>query len=97
MKSKKWFCGILAAAFAFSLAGADIASAYCGGGACGRGQGGGQGSCYTKAGKDTCPNYQQGQGRKRGQGRQQCLRANNCPNTQASSTPATQPAPAPSN
>jgi hypothetical protein len=48
MKSKKWFCGILAAAFAFSLAGADIASAYCGGGACGRGQGGGQGSCYTK-------------------------------------------------
>jgi hypothetical protein len=97
MKSNKWFCGILAAALAFSLAGADIAAAACGGGVCGRGQGGGRGNCYTQAEKGNCPNYQPGQGRKRGQGRQQCRRANNCPNTQTGSTPATQPAPAPSN
>lgn len=97
MKSKKWFCGVLAAAFALSLAGADIASAYCGGGVCGRGQGGGRGDCYTQAGKGNCPNYQQGQGRKRGQGRQQCLQGNNCPYPQSSSTTATPPASVPSN
>ena len=43
MKTKKFFCGVLAAAFALSLAGADIASAQYG--ACGRGQGGGRGVC----------------------------------------------------
>ncbi len=83
MKSKKWFTGILAAAMALSLAGADIASAQCGGGVCGQGAGTGRGNCYAQSGKDTCPNYQQGrQGRKKGQGRQQCLRGRNCPNTQ---------------
>jgi hypothetical protein len=85
MKSKKWFCGMLAAAFALSLAGADIASATCGGGACGRSNGGG--SCSAQAGKNTCPRYQQGRGPKRGQKSQQCLRAGNCPG-QSSQLPA---------
>jgi hypothetical protein len=97
VKSKKWFCSLLATAFALSLAGADIATAYCGGGVCGRGTGGGTGSCTVEAGKGTCPNYQKGQGRKKGQGRQQCLRGSNCPINQDSSTPASQPTPAPSN
>lgn len=96
MKSKKWFCGMLAAAFALSLAGANIASASCGGGACGRGAGGGRGSCYAQAGKNTCPHYQQGRGSKRGQKSQQCLRAGNCPVNQADSLPAAPPAPVPS-
>ena len=43
MQMKKRFCGILATALAFSLAGADIASAQCRGG--GQGQGGGRGAC----------------------------------------------------
>jgi hypothetical protein len=95
MKSKKWFYGIIATIFALSLAGADIASAQ--GRGCGRGQGGGgRGVCMqTDQSQTTCPNYQQGQGRKRGQGRQQCLR--NAPITQPDSTPALSPAPAPSN
>jgi hypothetical protein len=93
MKNKKWFSGILAAAFALSLAGADVASAYCGGGGCG--QGGGRGVCQTD--KGSCPQYQQGRGQKRGQGRQQCLRRSNCPVTPPNATPATPPAPAPAN
>jgi hypothetical protein len=98
MQSKKWFTGILATAMALSLAGADLASAQCGGGTCGQGAGAGRGNCYAQSGKsDTCPNYQPGKGRKRGQGRQQCLRGSNCPNTPATSAPATQPTPAPSN
>jgi len=96
MRSKKWFYSILAAAFALSLAGADVASAYCGGGVCGRGTGSGRGSCNVQAGKNTCPHYQQGRGRKRGQRSQQCLRYNNCPVTQADSMPAAQPATVPS-
>ncbi len=96
MKSKKWICGILATAMALSLAGADLASAQ--GGVCGRGQGGGRGVCVqSDQSQATSPNYQQGQGRRRGQGRQQRLRDGSClnnPNTQA---PATTSAPAPSN
>ena len=92
MKTKKFFCGILAAALALSLAGADIASAQCG-----RGQGGGQGACMQNDQSQTCPNYQ-GQGRKRNcQGRQQRLRDGSCvnnPNTQSqSSDTLTVPAP----
>jgi hypothetical protein len=91
MKSNKWFTGILAIVFALSLAGA--ASAQCGGGVCGRGAGDDRGNCSAQAGKDSCPNYQKGQGRKKGQGRQQCLRNSNCPINPASSAPATQPPP----
>jgi hypothetical protein len=93
MKSKKWFGGLLATAFALSLAGADIASAQCGGGGCGRGAKSGRENCIAQSGKGICPNYQQGQGRKKGQGRQQCLRNNNCPLIPASSAPAAQSAP----
>jgi hypothetical protein len=95
MKSKKWFSGILAVVFALSLAGA--ASAQCGGGVCGRGAGGGRGACYAQADKGTCPNYQQGQGHKRGQGRQQCRRGSNCPVTPPSAAPATPSAQVPAN
>lgn len=95
MKSKKWFTGILATVFALSLASA--ASAQCGGGVCGRGVGDTRGNCSAQAGKGSCPKYQQGQGRKKGQGRQQCLRTSNCPTNPASSASATPPASAPSN
>ena len=91
MKSKKWFTGILATVFALSLASA--ASAQCGGGVCGRGAGDGRGNCSAQAGKGSCPNYQQGQGRKKGQGRQQCRPNSNCPLSSAGSAPATQSAP----
>ena len=60
MTTKKFFCGVLAAAFALSLAGADIASAQYG--SCGRGQGGGRGACMQNDQSQTSPNYQ-GQGR----------------------------------
>jgi hypothetical protein len=96
MTNKNFLYGILAAVFALSLAGADVAGAYCSGGVCGPRTGSGRGSCYVQAGKNTCPHYQQGRGRKRGQRSQQCLRYNNCPVAQADSTPATQPAPVPS-
>jgi hypothetical protein len=94
MKNKKWFYGLLATAFAFGLAGADIASAQSG--VCGQGRG--RGACMqADQSQATCPNYQQGRGRKRGQGRQQCLRGSNCPVTPANAAPATPPASAPSN
>jgi hypothetical protein len=95
VKTKKFFCGILAATFALSLAGADIASAQYG--ACGRGQGGGRGACMqTNQSQATCPNYQ-GQGRRRGgQGRQQRLRDGSCVNN-PNNTQAPAPTPAPSN
>lgn len=97
MKTKKYFCGVLAAAFALSLAGADIASAQSGQG--GRGQGGGRGTCmqnYDQS-QQTSPNYQ-GQGRKRGgQGRQQRLRDGSCVNNPNTPAPNSIPVPAPSN
>jgi len=96
MKTKKFFYGILAAAFALSLAGADIASAQYGG--CGRGQRGGGRGVYVQNDQTqtTYPNYQ-GQGRRGGQGRQQRRRDGSCVNN-----PTTQPSksitvPAPSN
>ena len=91
MKSNKWFTGILAIVFALSLAGA--ASAQCGGGVCGRGAGDGLGNCSAQAGKGSCPKYQQGQGRKKGHGRQQCRPNGNCPLSSPGSAPVTQPAP----
>jgi hypothetical protein len=91
MKSKKWFTGILATVFALSLASA--ASAQCGGGVCGRGAKAGRENCFVQAGKGSCPNYQQGQGRKKGHGRQQCRSNSTCPLSSAGSAPATQPAP----
>jgi hypothetical protein len=94
MKNKKWFSGLLATAFALSLAGADIASAQSG--VCSPGQGRGRGACMqADQSQATCPNYQQGRGRKRGHGARQrngsCV---NNPNTQA---PGATPTPAPSN
>ena len=93
MPTKKFFGGVLAAALALSLAGADIAFAQYG--SCGRGQGGGRGVCVQNDQSQTCPNYQ-GQGRRRGpQGRQQRRRDGSCvnnPNTQSSDT-LTVPAP----
>ena len=100
MKTKKFLCGVLAAACALSLAGADIALAQYGG--CGRGQGGGnRGACmqnYDQS-QTPCPNYQAQDRRRSGQGRQQRLRDGSCvnnPNT-SSSAPAPLTAPAPSN
>jgi hypothetical protein len=92
MKSKQWLLGLLAATFALSLAGADIAAAYCGGGICGRGNGSGPGVCRVEGGRDNCPSYQKGQGPKKGHGRQQCLRPNNCPVNPDRATQAAQPA-----
>jgi hypothetical protein len=92
-KNKKWFSGLLAAALTLSLAGADVALA--------QGRGGGQGP----GGGGTCPMYQsgqgqsdgqygqQGQGRKRGQRRQQRLRDGSCGNNPNQQAPATTPAP----
>jgi hypothetical protein len=97
MQTKKFFSGMLATAFALSLAGADIASAQYG--PCGQGQGGGRGACVqADQSQATRPNYQQGQGQRRGgRGLQQRRRDGSClnnPNTQA---PAATPAPVPSN
>ena len=97
MKNKKFLYGILAAVFALSLAGADVAGADCRGGVCTRDPNTGSGNCYSQSGQGTCPNYQQGQGRKKGRGRQQCQPGSNCPVGQPNPSPATQPAPAPSN
>jgi hypothetical protein len=92
MKNKKWFYGLLATAFAFSLAGADIASAQSG--VCGQGRG--RGACMqADQSKATCPNYQQGQGRKRGQGMRR--RDGSCVNNPNPQAPAATPTPAPSN
>jgi hypothetical protein len=95
MTTKKFLYGLLAAAFALSLAGADIASAQCG-----QGQGGGRGACVQNAQSQTCPYYQGqegGQGRgKNCQGRQQRRRDGSCvnnPNTQSSNPSPTVPAP----
>jgi hypothetical protein len=97
VKAKKLWCGVLAAACALSLAGADMALAQYG--SCGRGQGGGRGACmqnYDQS-QGTCPNYQ-GQGRRRGgQGRQQRLRDGSCVNNPNAQAPAAPTAPAPSN
>ena len=96
MKTKKFFYGILAAAFALSLAGADIASAQYG--ACGRGQGGGRGACMQNDQSQTLSQLPGPGPAKRCQGRQQRLRDGSCvnnPNTQSLRTPA--PVPAPSN
>jgi hypothetical protein len=97
MKNKKWFYGMLATAFAVSLVSADIASAQYGGR--GQGQGGGRGMCVqSDQSQATCPNYQPGQGRRRGaQGRQQRLRDGSCVNNPNTQAPAATPAPIPSN
>jgi hypothetical protein len=95
MTTKKFFCGVLAAAFALSLAGVDIASAQYG--SCGQGQGGGRGACVQNDQSQTYPNYQ-GQGRRRGrQGRQQRLRDGSCVNNPNTQSPNPAPVPAPSN
>jgi hypothetical protein len=95
MKTKRFFCLVLAAAFTLSLAGADIASAQYG--ACGRGQGGGRGACVQNYQSPTCPNYQ-GQSRRRGyQGRQQRLRDGSCVNNPTTQSPNPAAVPAPSN
>jgi hypothetical protein len=94
MTTKKFFYGMLAAAFTLSLAGADLAAAQYG--PCGRGQGGGRGACVQNDQYQTCPNYQgQGQGRRRG--RQQRLRDGSCVNNPNTQSPTPAPAvPAPS-
>ncbi len=97
MKNKKFLYSLMAAAFALSLAGADVAGASCRGGVCTRDPNTGGGNCYSQSGKGTCPSYQTGQGRKRGCSRQQCQPGSNCPVAQPNPSPATQPAPAPSN
>jgi hypothetical protein len=99
VKTTKFWCGVLVAACALSLAGADMALAQYGN--CGRGQGGGRGVCmqnYDQS-QGTCPNYQ-GQGRRRGgQGRQLRRRDGSCVNNPTSNiqAPAPTTAPAPAN
>ena len=95
MKTKKFFYGILTAAFALSLAGADVASAQYGG--CGRGQrGGGRGVCVQN--DQTQTTYQnQGRGRRGGQGRQQRLRDGSCVNNPATQSSNSITVPTPSN
>ena len=86
---RKIFYGVLAAGFALSLVGADLAEAQCG-----RGQGGGRGVCMRTDQPQPCPNYQ-GQGRKGGQGRQQRLRDGSWVNPPATQSPDTVTPPAP--
>jgi hypothetical protein len=96
MKNKKWFFGMLATAFAISLAGVDIAPAQYGGG--GQGPGGGRGACVqADQSQAACPNYQQGRGRKRGQGLRQRRRDGSCVNNPQTQAPVATPTPAPSN
>jgi hypothetical protein len=97
MKNHKFFYGILAVAFALSLAGADMAAAYCSGGVCTRDSYAGSDNYCGRSKRGACTNYQSGQCRRNDRGQQQCQRGSNCPVTQPNAPAATQPAPAPAN
>lgn len=99
MKSKKWYSGVIVAAVALSLAGADLALAQGWGG--GRGQRGGACPMYQSGqGPGSGPMVQAGQpgqGQRRGQGRQQRLRDGSCPYNTTTPAPAATPTPPPAN